>query len=272
MNSLLEHETAVRLGAFAGVLLAMAAWELWRPRRPRHVRLRRWLANLGIVAVDVAALRLLVPVLAVAMALEAGARGWGLLNVLDTPWWLAVVLSLLLFDLAIYVQHVVFHKVPLLWRLHRMHHTDTDIDVTTGVRFHPLEIVLSMFIKLAVVVLLGTPAVAVLLFEVILNATALFNHSNVGLPESADRWLRWVVVTPDMHRVHHSIHRDETDSNFGFNLPWWDRIFGTYRAQPRDGHLGMTIGLSIFRDRRSLDLHWLLLQPFLNPRQGDRHA
>jgi sterol desaturase/sphingolipid hydroxylase (fatty acid hydroxylase superfamily) len=182
------------------------------------------------------------------------------------PFWAAFIASLLLLDLSIYAQHVVFHKVPILWRLHRMHHTDLDFDVTTALRFHPLEIVLSMLVKLAVVGLLGAPAVAVLVFEVLLNATAMFIHGNVGLPPRFDRALRRLVVTPDMHRVHHSIRREETDSNFGFNLSWWDRLFGTYRDQPRDGHAGMTIGLEYFRDWRATRLDGLLMQPFLTPR------
>ncbi len=264
MNNLLTHEPAIRLVCFIAVLLVMALWE-WRvPRRPLTLpRRRRWPANLGIVVVDSLIIRLAFPILAVGMALTAEAQGWGLFNQLPAPFWLACLASLLLLDLAIYAQHVVFHKIPLLWRLHRMHHTDTSIDVSTALRFHPLEIMLSMAIKLAVVTLLGAPAAAVLLFEVILNATAMFNHSNVRLPESWDRWLRLIIVTPDMHRVHHSVERDETDSNFGFNLPWWDRLFGTYRAQPKAGHLGMTIGLDSFRDRRSVELCWLLAQPFL---------
>lgn len=191
---------------------------------------------------------------------------------LNAPFWLALPASLLILDLAIYTQHVVFHKVAVLWRLHRMHHTDLDFDVTTALRFHPLEIVLSMLIKLVLVTLLGVPAVAVMLFEVILNATAMFNHGNVGLPRRLDRALRWILVTPDMHRIHHSIRPEETDSNFGFNLPWWDRLFGTYRDQPRDGHAGMTIGLEYFRDRRATRLYGLLLQPFLNPASGSTPA
>jgi sterol desaturase/sphingolipid hydroxylase (fatty acid hydroxylase superfamily) len=208
--------------------------------------------------------RLAFPVLAVGVAGLAEARNWGLWHGLDAPFELAFVASLLALDLVIYAQHVLFHKLPLLWRLHRMHHTDLDFDVTTALRFHPLEIVLSMLIKLAAVVLLGAQPVAVMLFEVILNATAMFNHGNVRLPERWDRALRWLVVTPDMHRVHHSVRPEETDRNFGFNLPWWDRLFGTYRDQPRDGHAGMTIGLEYFRDRRATTLTGLLLQPFLN--------
>ncbi|MDZ7736662.1 MAG: sterol desaturase family protein [Gammaproteobacteria bacterium] len=181
--------------------------------------------------------------------------------------WLAVVVSFLALDLLIYGQHIAFHKIPWLWRLHRVHHTDTAIDATTGVRFHPIEIVLSMLLKMLGVALLGAPVLAVILFEVVLNATSLFNHANINLPLDIDRWLRRVVVTPDMHRVHHSVVRRETDSNFGFNLPWWDRLFGTYRAQPQAGHLQMRIGLDIFRDRRSRWLHWLLLQPFMKTDQ-----
>ena len=264
MTDLLHYEPIIRLSCFLGVLLAMMGWE-WRwPRRTLSLsRARRWPANLAIILIDSGVLRWLFPVLAVGMAELAENRSWGLFHGLNAPFWLAFIATLLLLDLTIYAQHVAFHKIPLLWRLHRMHHTDLDFDVTTALRFHPLEIVLSMLLKLAMVVLLGTPPVAVMLFEVILNATALFNHGNVRLSRKLDRALRWVLVTPDMHRVHHSIHREETDSNFGFNLPWWDRLFGTYRDQPRDGHTGMTIGLEYFRDWRATRLDGLLLQPFL---------
>ena len=270
MTTLLHNEPIIRLACFFAVLLAMMLWERRKPRRALSLpRARRWPANLGIIVVDSIVLRLVFPVLAVGAAELAAARGWGLFHGLNAPFWLALPASLLILDLAIYTQHVVFHKVAVLWRLHRMHHTDLDFDVTTALRFHPLEIVLSMLIKLVLVTLLGAPAVAVMLFEVILNATAMFNHGNVGLPRRLDRVLRWILVTPDMHRVHHSIRPEETDSNFGFNLPWWDRLFGTYRDQPRDGHAGMTVGLEYFRDRRAIGLGALLLQPFLNP---DRRA
>ena len=273
MNDLLNHESAIRLGCFFLVLLLMILWEWRQPRRTLSLpRGRRWPANLGIIVLDSVVVRLAFPVLAVGMAGLAADQGWGLFNQLNAPFWLAFIASLLLLDLAIYAQHVIFHRVPWLWRLHRMHHTDLDFDVTTALRFHPLEIVLSMLIKLAVVVALGAPAVAVMLFEVILNATAMFNHGNVRLPLWIDRRLRWVVVTPDMHRVHHSVRVEETDSNFGFNLPWWDRLFGTYRDQPRAGHTGMTIGLEYFRDRRATSLPQLLLQPFLNVEPDARIA
>jgi len=201
-------------------------------------------------------------VFAVGVALVAEAHGLGLFNVLPLPAWIGVVASVILLDLAIYFQHVLFHAVPVLWRLHRMHHADLDIDVSTGLRFHPIEILLSMVIKLAVVIALGAPAIAVLIFEVLLNATSMFNHSNVHIPERLDGVVRWFVVTPDMHRVHHSIVARETNSNFGFNLPWWDRLFGTYRAQPAAGHEAMKIGIEQFRDPRELRLDRMLLQPF----------
>ncbi len=266
MTALLHHEALIRLSCFFTVLLAMMLWEQRQPRRTLSLpRTRRWPANLGIIVVDSIVLRLVFPILAVGVAGLAEARGWGLFNGMEAPFWLAFIASLLLLDLIIYAQHVVFHKVPVLWRLHRMHHTDLDFDVTTALRFHPLEIVLSMLIKLAVVILLGAPAVAVMVFEVLLNATAMFNHGNVGLPPGLDRRLRWLIVTPDMHRVHHSVRVEETDSNFGFNLPWWDRLFGTYRDQPREGHTGMTLGLEFFRDGRATQLSGLLLQPFQRP-------
>jgi sterol desaturase/sphingolipid hydroxylase (fatty acid hydroxylase superfamily) len=230
--------------------------------------LLRWTNNLGVVVVDMIVLRLSFPILAVGLALLAQERGWGLLNAFDVPLWLAFAVSVLTLDLAIYLQHVMFHAVPALWRLHRMHHADLEFDVTTGLRFHPVEILLSMGIKLAVVAVLGPPAVAVLVFEVLLNATAMFNHSNVRLPLGLDRVLRWIVVTPDMHRVHHSIHPSETNSNFGFNLPWWDRLLGTYRAQPRQGHEAMTIGIEQFRTPRDLWLDRMLIQPLLGPASG----
>lgn len=259
---LLTNEPAIRIAFFLGVLVVMAIWEVAAPRRRREIpRLLRWSNNLGVVVVDTLLVRLLFPIVAVGLALLAEERGWGLFNILQTPAWAAFILSLLAFDLAIYLQHVMFHAVPALWRLHRMHHADLEFDVTTGLRFHPVEILLSMVIKLFVVVALGPPAIAVLVFEIVLNATSMFNHSNVRLWLGLDRYLRLLVVTPDMHRVHHSIYPEETNSNFGFNLPWWDRLFGTYRAQPRDGHEGMTIGIEQFRTTRDLWLDRMLLQP-----------
>jgi len=261
-ETILANEPILRLAVFLGVLVAMAGWELAAPRRRQDIpRVIRWTNNLALVVVDTVILRLTFPILSVGLALMAEERGWGLFNALDLPPWLAVPLSILLLDLAIYLQHVLFHAVPGLWRLHRMHHADLEFDVTTGLRFHPVEIVLSMVIKLAVVAALGAPAVAVLLFEVLLNATALFNHANIRLPAGVDRVLRWVIVTPDMHRVHHSVIPAETNSNFGFNLPWWDRLLGTYRAQPKAGHAGMTIGIEQFRTSRDLWLDRMLLQP-----------
>jgi sterol desaturase/sphingolipid hydroxylase (fatty acid hydroxylase superfamily) len=266
-ESLFAGETLVRLSAFAVVFAAMAAWEALAPRRQHKLgRALRWPGNIGIVALDAVLVRLLLPTTAVGLALVAEARGWGLLYALGLPAWAAVPLAVMALDLAIYLQHVLFHAVPALWRLHRMHHADLEFDVTTGARFHPIEILLSMGIKLGVVAALGAPAVAVLAFEVLLNATAMFNHSNVRVPIGLDRVLRWIVVTPDMHRVHHSILARETNSNFGFNLPWWDRLCGTYRAQPAAGHEAMTIGIEQFRDPAEQRLDRMLTQPF---RGGD---
>jgi sterol desaturase/sphingolipid hydroxylase (fatty acid hydroxylase superfamily) len=222
----------------------------------------RWPSNLGILLVDALLVRVTIPVAAVGMAVIAAQRGWGLLNITPWPGWLEAVAGFLALDFAIYAQHVAFHKVPALWRLHRMHHADLDIDVSTGGRFHPIEIILSMLIKMAVVVLIGVPALAVVMFEVVLNATSMFNHSNAAMPPWLDRIVRLLVVTPDMHRVHHSVLRHETDSNFGFNFPWWDRLFGTYRAMPEAGHQRMTVGLPIFRDPQELRLDRLITQPF----------
>ncbi|MGC9368359.1 MAG: sterol desaturase family protein [Paracoccaceae bacterium] len=269
-DALVAAEPQLRLVVFLGVLAAMALWELAAPRRRREIpRVIRWTNNLALVVIDTVILRLSFPILAVGLAVMAEERGWGLFNVLGAPGWLAVLVSIAALDLVIYLQHVMFHAVPALWRLHRMHHADLEFDVTTGLRFHPVEILLSMGIKLAVVAALGPPAVAVLVFEVLLNATAMFNHSNIRLPAAVDRLLRLVVVTPDMHRVHHSVIPAETNSNFGFNLPWWDRLLGTYRAQPLDGHEGMAIGIEQFRTRRDLWLDRMLVQPLRGPAHGD---
>jgi sterol desaturase/sphingolipid hydroxylase (fatty acid hydroxylase superfamily) len=259
----MSNEPLIRFAFFLGVFAVVAAWEAMAPRRERMLpRRARWPSNLAIVALNTALVRLLLPTTAVAFALMSEQRGWGLLNAVDLPHWAAVVLAVLALDLAIYLQHVLFHAVPVLWRLHRMHHADLDIDVTTGARFHPIEIALSMGLKLGAIAALGAPAEAVLAFEILLNATAMFNHANLRLPEAVDRGLRWIVVTPDMHRVHHSIVRQETDSNFGFNMPWWDRLFGTYRAQPAAGHGAMTIGIPQFRAPREQRLDHMLTQPF----------
>ena len=253
----------IRLGAFVGVLAVMASWEVLAPRRRHAVgRGTRWPGNLGIVALDTLFVRLVFPTAAVGVALLVETRGWGLLRALEVPTWLAIFVGVILLDLAIYLQHVLFHAVPMLWRLHRVHHADLEVDATTGVRFHPLEIFLSMGIKLGVVAALGTPAAAVLAFEVLLNATSMFNHGNVRLPAQIESMLRHIVVTPDMHRVHHSVVPSETNSNFGFNLSWWDRLFGTYRPEPAAGHDRMTIGLDQFRDPRELRLDRMLIQPF----------
>jgi sterol desaturase/sphingolipid hydroxylase (fatty acid hydroxylase superfamily) len=243
------HEPAIRLAAFVVVLIGMAVWEVAAPRRTLNVAKRqRWTTNLGIAAINTVILRLLFPVAALGVADLATDRGWGLFNYTDLPQAIVIVASVVALDFAIYLQHVLFHAVPVLWRLHRAHHADLDIDVTTGARFHPIEIVLSLLIKFAAIVTLGAPAAAVVLFEVLLNATAMFSHSNVGMPAAVERVARWFIVTPDMHRVHHSIDRQETDSNFGFNLSLWDRLLGTYRARPAKGHDGMTIGISEFRE------------------------
>ncbi len=261
---ILAVEPTIRLSVFLGMLAAMAIWELAAPRRRMEIpRLVRWSNNLALVVVDTVLVRLAFPVLAVGFAALAQERGWGLFNALDVPQWIAVIAAVLLLDLAIYLQHVLFHAVPGLWRFHRMHHADLEFDFSTGVRFHPIEIVLSMIIKLMVVMALGAPPIAVLAFEVILNATSIFNHSNIRLPGRADALVRLIVVTPDMHRVHHSIHPSETNSNFGFNFPWWDRLLGTYLAQPRDGHREMTIGLDEFRSARDVWLDAMLIQPFV---------
>jgi sterol desaturase/sphingolipid hydroxylase (fatty acid hydroxylase superfamily) len=262
---MMEFEGLIRLAAFLAVFAAVGLWEVLSPRRQLSSgRTVRWPSNLGLLVVDAILLRLLAPGAAVAVAITAEAGGWGLLNVIALPASIALVLGVVLLDLAMYFQHVMFHAVPTLWRLHRVHHADLDFDVTTGIRFHPVEILISTAIKCAVVAAIGAPAVAVLIFEVLLNAAAMFNHANASVPEPVERWLRWLVVTPDVHRVHHSVQYDESSSNFGFNLPWWDRLFGTYRPQPRLGHAAMTIGVDAFRSEEDLRLDRLLIQPLQN--------
>lgn len=262
------HEATVRLAFFFGILLLISAIEGFAPRRPLTTSKRsRWFGNLGVVVVGAVLLRIVFPITAVHFAFRAGENGWGLFNAVDLPYGLVLVLSVVILDFIIYLQHVMFHAVPTLWRLHMMHHADLDYDLTTGIRFHPIEILISMVIKFSAIVVLGTPAVAVILFEIILNGMAMFNHGNFFIPLGFDRVLRWFVVTPDMHRVHHSVFPSETNSNYGFNLSWWDRIMGTYRAQPRLGHQGMTIGLNQFRDPSKLTFLWMLLLPFVG-KQG----
>jgi len=260
----LANETAIRLGFFVGMLALIGAWEIVAPRRALTLsKAQRWSGNLGLVALNTVLLRLIFPLAGAGMAAFCAENGWGMLNHFQVPAILAVPLAVIALDFVIWLQHVMVHAVPLFWRLHRVHHADPDYDVTTGARFHPLEIVLSMLIKFATIVVLGPPVVAVVIFEVLLNATAMFNHGNIGLPATLDRVLRRVLVTPDMHRVHHSIQDDETNSNFGFNLPWWDRLFGTYRDQPRAGQLGMVIGIRDHADPREVArLDGMLLLPF----------
>ncbi len=267
MNAMIFSEAGIRLAAFLSVFGAMAAFELWSPRLERPemagaLKTRRWVTNLSMVVISSIMLRVVFPAAAVGAALWASARGWGLLPALDLPPLLAGVVAFVVLDFAIWLEHVASHKIPLLWRLHRMHHADTGFDVPTGLRFPPLEILLSMVWKALVVVALGPPVAAVLVFEIVLNATSMFNHSNARLPLGLDRWLRLLVVTPDMHRVHHSTIRRETDSNYGFNLPVWDRLFRTYNDQPAKGHHAIDIGLEHWRGREPSGLVWSLLLPF----------
>lgn len=264
------NEKTIRLGFFFGVLFVIAAWEIFAPRRKLTVsKLQRWLNNIGLVFLNTIILRLLFPAAAVGMAVFTSTQGWGILNYISLPLWLSVLLSVVIMDLIIYLQHVMVHAVPVLWRLHRVHHADLDYDVTTGARFHPIEIILSMLIKFATILVLGPPVVAVVIFEVVLNAMAMFNHGNIRLPLNLDRILRWLLVTPDMHRVHHSVEDDEANSNFGFNLSIWDRLMGTYRDQPRKGHEGMIIGIHHYRDPKQVDqLPGMLALPFIGKVTG----
>lgn len=262
---ILVNELPIRLSFFFGIFAIMALWEVRTPCRTLSVSKGiRWANNLGLVFLNSFVLRLLFPAAAVGVAAFAQQRGWGVLNFYHIPFVLSVIISVIAMDMIIYLQHVMVHAVPVLWRLHRVHHADLDYDVTTGARFHPIEIILSMLIKFAAITVLGPPVVAVVIFEVVLNGTAMFNHGNVQLPARLDRVLRWFLVTPDMHRVHHSIEDDEANSNFGFSLPWWDRLFGTYRDQPRDGHKGMTIGIHHYKDPKQVNqLPGMLALPFV---------
>lgn len=260
----MEADVLLRVACFLGTLFFVATWELIYPRRQLiAAKGTRWFSNLSIVLINSLLLRIVFPITTLGVAAFASQRGWGLLRLIDLSYPAQVVLSVVVLDFAIYLQHVMFHTLPSLWRVHRMHHSDVDIDASTGVRFHPIEIVISMGLKFAVIILCGAPALAVLIFEVLLNATSMFNHANIFIPLKIDKLLRLVLVTPDMHRVHHSIYPNETHSNFGFNLAWWDRLFGTYRAQPRNGHTAMKIGIELFRESKYLRLGWLLLIPFL---------
>lgn len=264
------HEISIRFSFFVVVFALMALAEILAPRRQLvEAKLTRWANNLGLVAFNVVTLRLLFPAAAVGTAIVVNEQGIGILPNTALPYWAKFVLAAVAMDMAIYLQHVMFHALPILWRLHRVHHADLDFDVTTGARFHPIEMIMSMFLKIAVVALLGVPVAVVVAFEVLLNATAMFNHSNVRLPFALDRVLRWVVVTPDMHRIHHSVEIDEANANFGFNLPWWDRLFGTYRAQPRKTHEAMTIGITTFREPARCDrLPGMLSMPFAKKSAG----
>ena len=261
----MENEALIRLTVFLGLFVLLAATEWMFPRRARRQsKPRRWFTNWGLVVIDTLTLRVMalaLPALAAGAALDAQTHGWGLFNVLDWPLWVEFVLAVLIFDFAIWLQHLITHKVPFLWRLHRVHHADRDMDVTTAIRFHPIEIALSMVLKVGLVYLIGPAVAAIVIFEILLNGTAMFNHSNLRLPLGFDRILRLFLVTPDMHRVHHSVHRHEHDSNYGFSLSLWDRLFGTYIAQPEAGHDEMDVGLR-WQDERPARLRWSLSLPF----------
>ena len=263
MTWITENEVLLRLAFFFGILLAFLLLEYWWPRRQLKMkRSIRWSRNLSIIAISTACVRVLVPFTAAGVAIYAQQNQMGLLNIMSIPTAISILVSIVLLDLLIYTQHVAFHHIPLLWRLHQVHHIDQEIDVTTGIRFHPIEIILSTFIKCASVLLLGIPFSAVIIFEILLNATAMFNHSNIILPKKVDQFLRLILITPDMHRVHHSVIPSETNSNFGFNLPWWDRIFKTYQAQPQKGHILMEIGLKQHQNVAKTKLTTVLAMPF----------
>jgi len=270
-ETIVSNEATIRMTFFISIFFIFALLELIIPRRPLITsKTSRWFANIGIVIINTVVLRFLVPAGGVGISVWVAKQGWGVFNYMEWPFWVEVILSVILLDFIIYLQHLMFHSVPLLWRLHMIHHADLDIDLTTGNRFHPIEIIISIGIKAAAISILGVPPVGVIIFEVLLNGMAMFNHGNIYIPLGIDRLLRLVVVTPDMHRVHHSVFPSETNSNFGFNLSWWDRLMGTYRAQPTKGHEGMVIGLNQFRDPTRLTLPWIMALPFVG--KGGRYA
>lgn len=266
-----EHDNIIRLAVFASILIILMAAEFFAPRKRRVMaRSGRWITNFGLTAVSTVALRFLMPLLALAAAQWAEQRGWGLLNIISLPAWLRFLVAFVALDMLIYAQHIAFHRIPLFWRFHKVHHADRDLDVTSGARFHPGEALISMIFKIACVIALGAPVAAVFVFEAVLNAASLFSHSNIAIPQRADIALRRIIVTPDMHRVHHSVVRKETDSNFGFFLSVWDRLFRTYIAQPASGHDGMTIGLSEYQSDAPNGLWWSLKAPFMAAQKSEK--
>jgi sterol desaturase/sphingolipid hydroxylase (fatty acid hydroxylase superfamily) len=270
---LLDHESAIRLGFFLGAFALLALWEGIAPRRASQTsRAVRWTNNIALAAVNMLIVRVLLPLAGVGLAAFVNEHGTGLLNMLPVPYVLAVVVSLLAFDLAVYLVHLAFHNAPVLWRMHRLHHADVDVDVATAVRFHPIQVVLSTLVKFVVIMTLGTPVLAVVLFETVFHALLLFNHTNVRVPPAVDRVLRWFVVTPDMHRIHHSVRPSEANTNYGFALPWWDRLFGTYSAAPTAGQERMTLGIEAFRAPREFWLDRMLVNPMLEDRSSRNAA
>lgn len=259
----MDQTTLIRLSVFAGALILFSVLEALLPRRQRvQTRWRRWATNLGLVVTGSLSLSLLGPLIAVGIAVWATQNGWGLFNLLNWPLWLEGVLAFIILDFAVWLQHLLTHKIPILWRLHRVHHADRDLDASSGVRFHPIEILLSMIYKCGVVLLLGPALISVIIFEIVLNATAIFNHANLALPRQFDAVLRKIIVTPDMHRVHHSVILDESQKNYGFNFSIWDRVFRTYQAEPAQGQLGMTLGLEHAQIPQTQNLIWSLIYPF----------
>lgn len=257
----LSFDMVVRLYAFLMVLGVMVLWELLAPRRLGVLRKLRWPSNFGIFLIN-SALLVIVPISALGASLLALEYKFGLFILFKVTLWPSIIITLLILDATIYWQHRLFHMLQSCWPIHRMHHTDTEFDVTTALRFHPIEILLSILIKAVVIILIGAPILAVIGFEIILNSSAMFNHSNVRIPRWLDKCLRYIVITPDMHRVHHSVHKNEHDFNYGFCLSCWDRLFGSYLDQPKDGHQEMKIGLEIFNQKEEARLDKLLTQPF----------
>jgi len=264
-NFLIQNEPIIRMSFFFGMIILMGSWELYAPKKaPTISKAYRWVNNLGLVFFNSFIIKILLPIASTSVAVLAMQNNWGVLNYYEIPTWIGVIVFIVVMDLIIYFQHIMVHAIPIFWRLHRVHHADLDYDTTTGSRFHPIEIVLSMFIKFTAIVLIGPSVIAVILFEIILNAMAMFNHGNVSLNKTLDKYLRYFIVTPDMHRVHHSIEQHETNSNFGFNISLWDRIFGTYKQDAKAGQENMIIGIQdITEKKQTNNIFGMLMIPFI---------
>lgn len=264
-----EYESYIRLGSFLAIFALLTIWEISSPKRKLlQLRYFRWFCNIGLITISSILVRFIIPTAAVGIALHVEQEQLGFLNLYELPFIVKFILAFVLMDLAIYFQHVMFHALPLFWRFHRVHHSDLDCDITTGLRFHPFEMIISIIFKFLIITSIGAPVLAVVFFEIILNAASMFTHSNIKIPSVIESMVRWFIVTPDMHRIHHSIKENETNSNFGFFISIWDRLLGTYIHEPAQGHVNMQIGLRKFREPKWQNLRWLIYLPFVDKISG----